>query len=320
MVRGSTATNDSRGVRPAPPRPRAGPTTDPRPGNSRAPGVVQRYIAKDDHPKIVYMPDTVDTTGEFQASLRNLMGDHAVRKLTWGEFREIVWPGTLTVDRDNLPAWAAANLGRGLNQSDHQPVPMVDAVPAPDVLEVRRQFDDDMTVYHYAIGGNIAYGLPNSQSHLLKPYDMREAGDPLAHVLHTPSACVIQALDDFNVNVPGTHDHSTAAWHTYCRDHIPQIDYRTDSHYIRLYVGELHYRLKNNQVINWNNVNWNTLGGDGNYLVSTYPNGAPVGNVTGHMVGVVIHGGAVQTIHDRQNLTAPRLAGGNVFVRYIFKM
>ncbi|PYS76840.1 MAG: hypothetical protein DMF66_12540 [Acidobacteria bacterium] len=135
---------------------------------------MQRYIAKDDHPKIVYMPDTVDTTGEFQTSLRNLMGDHAVRKLTWGEFREIVWPGTLTVDRDNLPAWAAANLGRGLNQSDHQPVPMVDAVPAPDVLEVRRQFDDDMTVYHYAIGGNIAYGLPNSQSHLLKPYDMRE--------------------------------------------------------------------------------------------------------------------------------------------------
>ncbi|MDT7809042.1 MAG: hypothetical protein QOJ70_2855 [Acidobacteriota bacterium] len=98
------------------------------------------------------------------------------------------------------------------------------------------------------------------------------------------------------------------------------LDYRTDSHYIRLYVGELGYTLKNNVVMRWDDINWTTMGGDGNYLVGTYAHGAPTGSATGHMIGVVVAGGRVTTTHDQQNLTKPYFEAGRVHVRYIFKM
>jgi hypothetical protein len=63
---------------------------------------VQRYIAKEGV-NVVYMPDTVNTNGEFNTSLRALVGDYTIRKLPWTQFREIVFPGTLVLNQDLLP-------------------------------------------------------------------------------------------------------------------------------------------------------------------------------------------------------------------------
>jgi hypothetical protein len=279
---------------------------------------VQRYIAKDGLPANVYMPDTVNTNGEFNTSLRTLVGNYTIRKLTWDQFRVIVWPQGLTVNQALLPAWASANLGTGRNQDQHDPVPMVEHVAAPDLLEVRRQFQDDMKVYRYGQWTEISDQMPDEEVLLLRPFDMREAGQQVVGGLAFGSGCVLQALEDFGVNVPNTQNSTAAAWHLYCQQN--NIDYRTDSHYIRFYVGTLHYRLRNNVAMRWEDIDWATMGGDGNYLVSTYPYGAPMGNATGHMIGVVVNGGAAQTIHDQQQLTEPRLDTGTVHVRYIFRM
>jgi hypothetical protein len=195
---------------------------------------------------------------------------------------------------------------------------MTDTANAQQRDEVRNQFEDDSKVYRYAQHVDIRYGIPSAEDLLLNPFDMREAGQAVGVNMVAAQTCVLQALEDFGVNVPNTGSSTTQAWHNYCRAN--EIDYRTDSHYIRLYVGILHYRLKNNVVVPWNQIDWVSMGGDGRYLVSTYPHGLPPGNGTGHMIGVVINGGVVQTIHDRQQLTEPHLGGGGVVVRYIFRM
>jgi hypothetical protein len=285
--------------------------------------VVQRFVSREDQ-NTVYMPATFNIEGEFRASLQALLGNHQIRQMTWTDFsRQIAWPGATgwEIPRAALAAWASANLGTGRSESERDPSP---DYQSPDVdndtmTTVRQHFHDETSVYKYANQHSLQWGNnDNGRALLLRPGDMREQGTDLVALMNEPEACVIQALEDFNVNVPGTTNHGVQDWHQYCRTN--HLDYRTDSHYIRLYVETLGYTLVHNTVAAWNAIDWNALGGDGNYLVSSYPNGQPVGGEVGHMIGVVIAGGVPHTIHDQQQLTEPYLAGGNVHARYIFRM
>ncbi len=299
---------------------------DKRAGNSADPEVVQCMISTEKHPKEVYMPDNTSTGGEFGKSLEVLLGDHIIRKSSWDHFRryEAFPDAKWTIPRTALEEWTSANLGKGINQEDRQAPPdyRTDDVEPETIGEVKTQFEDQEKVYRYGSKDLISYGSNDrGEKLLLLNPDMREAGDPLPQNPAGGTTCVIQALNSFNVNVPGGNQHSVAAWHHYCREN--GIDYRTDSHIIRLYVGVLGYSLVNNRVSAWNGIPWGKLG-NGSYLVSSCPTGAPSGSQVGHMVGAVVQGGNISAVHDQQNLTASQLdedfKGGNVYVRYIYKM
>jgi hypothetical protein len=109
------------------------------------------------------------------------------------------------------------------------------------------------------------------------------------------------------------------SWHAYCRAN--GIDYRTDNQIAKLYVEVLGYRLVNNETVAWKDIDWAALGGDGTYLVSSYPNGRPRGSEVGHMIAVRIANGARTETHDQQGLTEPSLnkTTHNVHARYIYK-
>lgn len=299
---------------------------DKRAGNPKDPEVVQCMISTEKHPKEVYMPDNTSTGGEFGKSLEVLLGNHTIKKSSWDHFRryEAFPDARWRIPPTALEKWASANLGRGINQEDRQAPPdyRTDDVEPETIGAVRAQFENQEKVYRYSNKDLIKYGANDrGENLLLLNQDMREAGDALPQNPVAGTTCVIQALNSFNINVPGGNQHSVAAWHQYCRQN--DIDYRTDSHIIRLYVGVLGYSLVHNRVSAWNDIPWEELG-NGNYLISSYPAGAPAGAQVGHMVGAVVQGGNISAVHDQQNLTASQLdedfEGDNVYVRYIYKM
>ncbi len=295
-------------------------------GNSTAGEVVQSMISTEAHPKEVYMPDNTNTGGEFGQSLEVLLGNRTIKKRSWDHFKryEALPDAGWRIPQAALDEWAGANLGRGINQEDRQAPPdyQSEDVEPETIGAIRAQFENREKVYRYSNKDLIQYGANDrGEKLLLLNQDMREAGDALPQNPVAGTTCVIQALGSFNVNVPGGDQHSVAAWHQYCREN--GIDYRTDSHIIRLYVRALGYSLVHNRVNAWNDIPWGELG-NGNYLVSSYPAGAPAGAQVGHMVGVVVQGGNIIAVHDQQNLTASQLdghfEGGNVYAHYIYKM
>jgi hypothetical protein len=275
---------------------------------------LDRLIADDGY-STVHVPDTLDVGGEFRESLKVLLGDHTIKQTSWEAFRKVVWPDgapSAKEEQTELRDWAAANLGKGKSQEEHDPVPVH--------LTLRQQFLEETKVYRYDRQASIQYGIPLDERLLLTPKDMREKGDPLADAFNGPEACVVQALESFGVQVPDTNKSSAEAWHAFCRDHQPQIDYRTDSQYIKLYVEILRFQLVSTRLMGWKAIKWDEIGGDGRYLVSTFPNGPPSGSQIGHMIGVEVQGGKPHQVHDKQQVTKPHLGGPNVFARYIFRM
>jgi hypothetical protein len=290
-------------------------------GNQAMGRLLQRFVSSEAD-KAVYIPSSFGIGGEFQKSLSVLLGPHQINHVPWERFRQVAWPDAKwKVPQAEAVSWGKANLGKGLNPEERQPAPAEKSedVEATTEGNVRAQFLDERNVHQYPTRREMQYGEPSDKTLLLEPKDMREKGDDLG-ALSKPEACVIQALEDFGVEVPGTSTHTAADWHRYCTAQKPQIDYRTDSHYIRLYVEQLGYQMVNNDVVAWTSIDWKKLGGDGRYLAGTYPGGSPGGSEVGHMIGVVVSGGKVTTVHDQQGLTKPHLAGGNVHARYIFKL
>lgn len=242
---------------------------------------VQRMIAIN-NPNVVYSQDMIDDRS--QAGLNVLLGGkYNFINRNWNQVKTQIWNGA--------------------------------TVGAP-LQEVHNKYQHPRNIYRYPDIFSAQNGVGATIHKLLLPADMQETGDPLPVVLAPASACVIQALVDFGVAAPAGAA-TDQAWHNWCR--TQQLDYRTDSDIIRIYVGQLGYSLVNNATVRMNNVNWAELGGDGNYLVASYV-GMPAG--VGHMIGVVINHGAIQTVHDRQNLTALTLNNNpaGVSARYIYRI
>ncbi|MDB4948079.1 MAG: hypothetical protein JWM27_728 [Gemmatimonadetes bacterium] len=274
----------------------------PAPSAAAPPGV-QRMIAVKEPHDLVYHPADLDTSGEFAATFRGMMGDAVGRRaVTWAAFRhDVAWPDA---------EWTSGERDATSEEVEDE-----------TRQRVLGQFEDEDVIHAYSRADMVQWGYPDMEPPvlLLDPDDMREAGQVPGQQITESETCVIQALDSFGVNVPGLGVHTVAAWHNYFRTRAPGLDYRTDSHYVRVYVGILGYTLVNNAVIAWDAIPWEELG-DGNYLVGTYPNGQPQGGETGHMIGAVVAGGAVTAVHDQQGLTEPYLDGHNVYARYIFRM
>lgn len=242
---------------------------------------VQRMIAIN-NPNVVYSQNMVDTRS--QAGINILLGgNYNFLNRNWNQIKTIIWTG--------------GTVGAPLQEVHNKYQHTRNIYCYPDIFSA--QNDEGATIHK-----------------LLLPADMQETGDPLPVVLAPASACVIQVLVDFGVAAP-TGATTDQAWHSWCRGQ--GLDYRTDSDIIRIYVGHLGYSLVNNTTVTMNNVNWEELGGDGDYLVAAYV-GMPAG--VGHMIGVVINHGAIQTVHDRQNLIAPTLNNNpaGVSARYIYRI
>jgi hypothetical protein len=184
---------------------------------------------------------------------------------------------------------------------------------------LHNQYQKRRVVYAYDNISHMRTSSGAEEKNLLLSRDMEETATPLPMIPVFSQGCVIQVLDSFNVNVPGGNTHSFNDWHNWARGQ--GLDYRTDSDIIRIYVEHLDYSFVSNKLTAINAVDWNSLGGDGNYLLNSYV-GIPSGTAVGHMIGVVINNGAITQIHDQQNLSAPTMNNnpGNVYTRYIFRM
>jgi hypothetical protein len=234
------------------------------------------------NPNVVYSQNAID--GRSQAGVDILLGgNYNFLNRNWDQVKTLIWNGQT----------AEAPLESVHNKYQHPR----NVYCYPDIYSAQNDVGD---VTHK----------------LLLPADMAETGDPLPAVLVPGSACVIQSLVDFGVAAPGGAA-TDQAWHNWCR--LQPLDYRTDSDIIRIYVGQLGYSLVNNATVTMNNVDWAALGGDGDYLLTSYI-GMPAG--VGHMIGVVINNGVIHAIHDRQNLTAPTLNANpaGVSARYIYRI
>ena len=256
-----------------------------KPANVGVGPVVQRMLHRQDHNRVYASQNTLNPVNlpRFTASLDTLMG------------------AAQTLQIDN---WGAVKAVIGISG---------------DFQTLHNQFQDPRNVFSYASLFHMQGAVGATERHLLLPRDMEEAPGilPLHHVVG--QTCVIQALNSFNVQAPGGNDASVQAWHAWARGQ--NLDYRTDSDIIRIYVGHLGYQMVNNKLTALNAINWANLGGDGNYLLSTYV-GIPAGAAVGHMVGVVVNGGVINQIHDQQNLSRPTMLGnpGGVYTRYIYRM
>lgn len=189
-----------------------------------------------------------------------------------------------------------------------------------DVLtSLHNQFQNPRVVYAYNNINHMQSSAGANVKRLLLPKDMEESPDELPQNPVIGETCVIQALDSFHVNIPGGNTHTVQDWHNWARNH--QLDYRTDSDIIRIYVDRLGYSLVNNKLIEISAIDWETLGGNGNYLLSTYL-GLPQNSTVAHMIGVVINDGNIVQIHDQQNLSINAIQNNpnTVYTRYVYKM
>lgn len=268
---------------------------------------IQRFIAKG---TTVYYPNTITFTAaqskdNFERSLKVLGGppqtNRTVTQISWSDFAK---------DHAQYELSAMGSPTGGRNQK-----------------KVKKQFEDQTTVYYYRSNQEIQSATPASKHLLLSFADMAEKNDdaPLpesdsATVLAN-AKCVIEILRDWAIPVPQTTTTTISGWHNYSRG--LGLDYRQDNHYIVLYVQKLGYPLINNKPVRWND--WNPA--IGRYLVTSQDRAVWSG--TGHMIGVTVtagpSGGRVKTITDTQGLspgTARNRHGSfdNFKVCYIFQV
>lgn len=189
--------------------------------------------------------------------------------------------------------------------------------------DVFRQMQDENTVYAYNNLYSLAAGTPTSEHPVMDAKDMGDSSGVVPGGYVHNQACVLQALQSLGKQVPGTGAGGTnQQHHNYATGQ--NLDYRTDSDYLDLYVNHYNLNLISSTLTPWNAVNWGALGGAGDYLCTTYGGAvAPGGAAIGHMVGVRVTAGVAPgtfntQIFDQQNLTRGALMGGGGFVRYIF--
>ncbi len=262
--------------------------TDPLAAPRRSAGpVTQRMVALENPHRSLYSPPGIGVTGDrFGSTLEVLMGgEYNVNEVAWAAVKAAIWPHG---------AQEGAPLSALQNQYQH-----------PRKVHVYQD------VWH-AQGGET-----DDVRNLLLPHDMAEAGDPLPGVMVAAQACVIQALEDFQVDVPGRAPatHAVADWHAWSREQ--GLDYRTDSDIARVYVEHVGATLVGNRLVTMDAWPY----GDGRFLIASYV-GAPNGAAVGHMIGVVYAGGARGAVHDQQNLTRPTLLQNpaNVYARYVYQL
>lgn len=253
---------------------------------------IQRMI-QNEGINTVYAHNTlvINDANIFNKSLNTLL------KTAQVVFNQINWTGMKAIIQDGLPY----------------------QLPQDILTSLHNQFQTPRVVYAYNNINHMQSSAGANVKRLLLPKDMEEAPGVLPQNPVMEETCVIQALDSFQVNIPEGDTHTVQDWHNWARNH--QLDYRTDSDIIRIYVDKLGYSLVNNKLIAISAINWETLGGNGNYLLSTYL-GLPQNGTVAHMIGVVINNGHIVQIHDQQNLSIGVIQNNpnTVYTRYVYKM
>ena len=226
--------------------------------------------------------------------------------------------------REEWKEWGKENLGKGKSQVELEA--SKELFDKSGLIALRRNITDQLgnneDAFVYENYEDLKYAMDEKQPvHLLSVRDMVENGNvPTQQTqgafeqANPHQSCVIEALSEWNINVPGSNPASSSlnSWYKYFVD--SGKDFRTDVDYGTVLIGTLNWIMVSNTAVSWNN--FLATAENGNYLAGSY-NGLPQGGAIGHMIGFTISNRAMQgTLIDKQNIAA---APNQRWLKYIFR-